>query len=60
LKAVSLFRNPFCALAWTRAPRSRTTSRVAGLVASQPVLVALGAVAVLAVLGISALHYHPS
>jgi putative drug exporter of the RND superfamily len=45
---------------WTRPAGGRTTSRVAGLVAHRPVTVALGAVAVLAVLGISALHYHPS
>lgn len=45
---------------WSRPAGGRATSRVAVQVARHPVPVALGAVAVLAVLGISALHYHPS
>jgi RND superfamily putative drug exporter len=45
---------------WTRPAGGRTIGRVADLVAHRPVPVAVGAVAMLAVLGVSALHYHPS
>ena len=45
---------------WTRARRSQVTGRTAGLVARWPAPVAAGAVAVLAVLAVGALHYHAS
>jgi putative drug exporter of the RND superfamily len=45
---------------WTCAHRSQVTGRVAGLVARWPAPVAAGAVTVLAVLAVGALHYHAS
>src|SRR5215472_10789967 len=45
---------------WTRTRRGRATGRMAGLVARWPAPVAAGAVALLAVLAVGALHYHAS